>query len=388
MAVVMAACLATAGPSWARSTEEVLAEVRAATVPYLDIARARESGFIQISGMEPRHGYHFMNVNVQLLSTAARLWSAELELGKPPMLLYVERGGVWQLAGVEYALPTRPAKNPFPGADWTEHEASCHYRDYREIPGPGAAQCPPRHPESGAEFVLWHPTLAVAHVWAWYPNPDGPFAEENPYLASYGGTPDGTFIHRHVRSGTEQAYSEFNHRSSGVFLLLIAAVLFWESRRPRAFPWGALSALLWVVFGIYLFVRSDPEAWPWGPKGFLEIFFDPEVLQHKILTLFPVAIGLIEGSRKAGCLRHPAWRYAFSALTVVGGIYLFFHFHGGVFRPDRIYLQHVVMGLVSLGIGVTLFLVRRTERGRTFLVQAWPALIFLLSLVLLFYSEA
>lgn len=384
----MAICVAATSPAWTRNAEEVLAEVRAATVRYLDIAKAREGGFVQISGMRPRHGYHFMNVNAQFLSAATRLWSTELDFAKPPMLLYVEKDGVWQLVGVEYALPARPPKNPFPGAAWSTHDASCHYRDYREVPGPSAGQCPPRHPESGAEFVLWHPALAVAHVWAWYPNPNGPFAEENPYLAPYGGTLPAVTSHRHARSGTERAYSEFNHRSSGIFLLLLAALTFWESRRARRFPWWTPSPLLWIVFGIYLFVRSDPEAWPWGPKAFHEIFFDQEVLQHKILTLLPVAIGLIEGFRKAGRLPHRAWGYFFPGLAVFGGIYLFFHFHGGVFQLDWIYLQHIAMGLASLGIGVTLFLARRTERGQAFLAHAWPALIFLLSLILLFYSEA
>jgi len=178
--------------------------------------------------MEPLHGYHFMNVNAQILSTISRAWATDLDLTKPPMLLYldltnppmllyVERDGSWQLVGVEYALPGRPAKNPFPGAEWHEHEASCHYRDYRELPGSRTAQCPPRHPESGSEFALWHSAVAVAHVWAWYPNPKGPFAEDNPYLVPYGGAV-ALLGHSHARSGTEIAYSEFNHCSSGVFL--------------------------------------------------------------------------------------------------------------------------------------------------------------------------
>jgi hypothetical protein len=362
--------------------------VRSATARYLDIDKAREDGFVQISAMEPLHGYHFMNVNSQLFSTLSSAWAADLDLAKPPMLLYVERGGNWQLVSVEYALPGRPAKNPFPGAEWHEHEASCHYRDYRELPGPSAAQCPPRHPESGAEFVLWHPALAVAHVWAWYPNPKGPFAGDNPYLVAYGDAPFALPGHSHARSGTEVAYSEFNHRSSGVLLLLIAAVIFWESRRRRAFPWNAFSAVLWIVLGVYLFVRSDPEAWPWGPKGFREIFADPEVLQHKILTLIPVAIGMTEGLRTAGWLPHAVWSYLFPGLAIFGGAYLFFHFHGGGFHWDWIYIQHVAMGLGSLAIGVTLFILRRTERGRSLLAGVFPMIVFLLALVLLLYSES
>ena len=112
------------------TADAILAEVRQATARYLDVARARADGFVQLSGMEPRHGYHFARVDAGSLITAA-LAGGRLDLTRPPMLLYVERHGLWQLAGVEYALPARPSTSPFPGAEWHEHEASCHDRDFR-----------------------------------------------------------------------------------------------------------------------------------------------------------------------------------------------------------------------------------------------------------------
>ena len=121
--------------------------MRRATEPYRDIARARADGFVQISGMEARHGYHFINVNSSVL-TATGLVAGQLDLARPPMLLYVERDSIWRLVGVEYALPSPPVPNPLPGATWHRHEASCHYRDYRELPAPRGPDCPPRHPES------------------------------------------------------------------------------------------------------------------------------------------------------------------------------------------------------------------------------------------------
>ncbi|MBI3328594.1 MAG: hypothetical protein HYZ81_18065 [Nitrospinae bacterium] len=100
VAAGLAVCLIAVGQAWARSVEEVIAAVRASTARYLDITKAGEDGFVQISDMEPHHGYHFLNVNAQILSAAARFWSSELDLSKPPMLLYVERESVWQLAGI------------------------------------------------------------------------------------------------------------------------------------------------------------------------------------------------------------------------------------------------------------------------------------------------
>jgi hypothetical protein len=370
-----------------RAVEDILAEVRRHTARYLDIARAREDGFVQASGMEARHGYHFINVNAQILSAVLGVASGQLDLSRPPMLLYVEREGVWQLAGVEYALPTMPAENPFPGATWHTHEPSCHYRDYRELPAARASECAPRHPASGAEFSLWHPALAVVHVWAWYPNPSGPFAPENPYLAPYGGAAHAEPGHRHARMATDAMYSEWNHRSAGALLLVLAGVVAWESRRPRRLPWSAISAPLWVAFGVYMVYTSDPESWPWGPKRFLDVFGDPEVLQHKLLSLIPIVIGVVGALKAFGYLPSFVPRTLVPVLAAIGGTSLLVHLHDGGFHLDAIYLQHAIMGLTGLGLATTLFLARRSKRGEVWVRWAWPAFLGLMALVLMLYSE-
>jgi hypothetical protein len=373
----------TAAPS---TPDEIVAEVRRATARYLDINTAREDGFVQISGMELRHGYHFLNATSPVLSAVYDAITGSIDLARPPMLLYVERDGHWQLAGVEYALPRKPDPNPLPGADWHEHEASCHYRDFRELPAPSARACPPAHPVSGERFVLWHPAMAVAHVWAWYPNPAGPFAEENAYLLPYGGAVHGKPGHAHARNPAEALYSQFTHRTSGVLLIVLAAVIFWEGRPGRRFPWNALSAPLWLGFGVYLFISSDPEAWPYGPKSFVEIFFDPLVLQHKLFAILLVVIGTIEGLRAYGSLRGWYARYLVPVLATVGGISLFVHFHDNKFHIDAIYLQHAAMGLTAVALGATLFFARRMESERV-VSWAWPAFLVLMATVLLFYVE-
>jgi hypothetical protein len=381
--VVPAAALAPAESS----PDAILAAVRQATAKYLDIEKALADGFVQISGMEARHGFHFMNVNAQMLSATAGVFSSGLQLSSPPMLIYVgTKEGGWQLAAAEYALPTKPAENPFPGAQWFEHEPSCHYRDYRERPSPGAAICPKRHPETGSEFVLFHPRLWIVHVWAWYPNPLGLYAAENPWLAPYGGVVPTGHDHARGRSGTEVAYSEFNHRSSGIFLLVIAALVFWQTlRRPRGI-WPGVIAVLWIAFGIYLFVRSDPEAWPWGPLGLLESLRDTEVLQHKVLTLIPIVIGIAEALYGYGLVRVRPGLGFLSLLALGGGIGLFLHFHGGRFHLDWIYAQHAAMGLTGLAAGVGLLFSRRAEPGSK-LHLLWPMFLLAMSAVLIFYSE-
>jgi hypothetical protein len=333
--------------------------------------------------MEAHHGYHFVNVPAQLRAAA----TGTLDLSRPPVLLYVERAGAWQLVGAEYVLPAPPAADPFPGAQWHRHEASCHYRDDRELAAPRAAACPARHPQSGAAFVLWHPAFAVVHVWAWLANPRGPFAAENPALAAWGGRGPAGPAHAHARSDAERLYSELSHRAAGAILLVLAAVTAWETRRPRRFPWSALSAGLWILFGLYLIPTTDPESWPWGPKSFAEIFTDPVVLQHKLLALLTITIGLTAALRAAGRLARARWAALAAGLATVGGLSLFLHFHEDRIHVDAVYLQHAFMGLAALGLGGILFAARRSPRGEVLLSWAWPVFLALFGIALLVYQE-
>ena len=382
---VLALLAVPASADHPRSPEEVVAEVRRATEQYQDIARARADGFVQVSGMEARHGYHFMNINAPML-TAAGMVASTLDLARPPMLLYVERDGVWKLAGVEYALTALPRPNPLPGSEWHRHEASCHYRDYREVPAPRAADCPTKHPESNEPFVLWHPAFAVVHVWAWIPSPDGPFSGENLALAPYGGTPPPSG-HPHPRSEPELAYSQVTHRVAGSVLILVAVLTAWEAWRPRRFPWSALSSVVFILFGLYLIPTSDPESWPWGPGSFMEIFTDPLVLQHKLLALVPLSFGVIGALRSAGVLARSYWYAVVPTLAVLAGASLFVHFHDGRFHVDAVYLQHAAMGLTSIAAGTLIFAARRTTGGETLIRWGWPGLIGTMGLILLFYVE-
>ncbi len=357
----------------------VVGEVRRHTERYLDVANARADGFVQASGMRARHGIHFVNPRAQLLAA-----TLGFDLARPPMLLYVERDGIFRLAGVEYALAAPPNGGPLPAEAWHHHEASCHYRDDREWAAASAADCPLRHPASAAPFVLWHPALAVAHVWAWIDNPAGPFALDNAALAPWGGTADS---HRHARTAAEAAYSTLNHHVAGALLLVIAMATWWETRRPRRFPWSAVSAPLWMAFSVYLFLSGDPEAWPLGPGTLADAFADGLVVQHKILATIPMVIGVVEMLRCAGLLRSSRWRTVVPALAMLGGATMFVHGHQGGVHLDRIFLHHAAMGVAAVTGAGALFLAQRTEAGRAALARVWPALVALIALLLLVYSE-
>jgi hypothetical protein len=128
----------------------------------------------------------------------------------------------------------------------------------------------------------------------------------------------------------DSAWSTFNHRAAGWFLLVwglaaLAAGIEWPRRTWRRY------AAPMVLFGLaeFLFFRNDPEAWPVGPMSFWASLHDPEDLQHRIFLLLVILIAVVELLRAADRLHPVAAKYALPALGTFGGVYLFFHKHGG-----------------------------------------------------------
>src|SRR6266705_3379330 len=132
-------------------------------------------------------------------------------------------------------------------------------------------------------------------------------------------TPQPSLQHAHGTSGAAgqwegspagKAYSEFNHRLAGVFVLLIGLS---ELR-------GAMGVMLlaWTRFllpaamlggGGYLMIWSDHDAWPIGSLSFTQTFFngDFETLQHKLFAILLMVVGSVELLRRMGRTRHTVW---------------------------------------------------------------------------------
>lgn len=125
-------------------------EVRTATAQFASLDAATEVGYpreVENCLVHEHHGamgYHHVN---------AGYMDDTLDIGKPEILLY-ERlpSGEYVLNGVEYIIPYR-------------------YWPRDSVP-PRMFDEPMRH-EENLEF--WY-----LHVWAWKPNPDGPFADFHP----------------------------------------------------------------------------------------------------------------------------------------------------------------------------------------------------------------
>jgi copper resistance protein D len=129
---------------------------------------------------------------------------------------------------------------------------------------------------------------------------------------------------------SDTEWSVFNHRGAGWFIFFwgltaLVAGLQWPRRTWLRFV-PPLTLLGLVEF---LSLRNDPEAWPIGPIGFWASLKDPEVFQHRVFVFLLLVIAIVELLRAADRLPPFLQRFALPGLALFGGIYLFFHKHGG-----------------------------------------------------------
>lgn len=190
------------------------------------------------------------------------------------------------------------------------------------------------------------------------------------------------------------AYSEFNHRFAGLFVLLFGLTELGYALRYQLPFWtrlvlpGALG-----VIGAYLLVWSDHEAWPIGSLSFAQTFFgqDQEILQHKFYGVFGATAAVSETLRRIGWARHPAWAAPLVVGAMIGGLLLFWHSHGNHPANQTIELHHTLLG--SLGVGATLSSAMMSwGSGASNLPVkkwdlAWAVFVILIGIQLLLYFE-
>ncbi|MGH7966767.1 MAG: hypothetical protein ACRERD_33900 [Candidatus Binatia bacterium] len=205
--------------------------------------------------------------------------------------------------------------------------------------------------------------------------------------------PEGHMAGHHHRPSVlppeeDRAYSELNHHIAGMFVLFAGGLAFLAAAdHPRrawaGYGWPALFFLL----GGFLFVRHDPESWPWGPLPLWEAVADPQVLQHVLFTAIVLGIGVIEWLRYRGTLSHPLWGLIFPALGLAAAAMLFLHKHGSGPSAEKIYLHHAIMA--SAGIAAMLAKVLDDTRLLKSRVNAylWPVLMMFIGVMLLLYAE-
>lgn len=190
------------------------------------------------------------------------------------------------------------------------------------------------------------------------------------------------------------AYSEFNHRFAGLFVLLFGLAELGHALRYPVPLWSrfVLPGALGVI-GTFLLVWSDHEAWPIGSLSFIQTFSgqDPEILQHKFYGVFAATAAVTETLRRIGWARHPAWAGPLVFFGLTGALLLFVHSHGNHPANSLIALHHTLLGSLGIGASVSTAMVSWTSGvsnhpGNKWEL-AWAGFVILIGIQLLLYFE-
>ena len=151
-----------------------LADAKAATAEYRDIAAARADGYFQVTQFIPGLGLHM--VNLQVANTA-------FDPAHPQILLYEpETDGSLRLVGVAYQFKHTDDTPPagFTGGSdvWHYHTNLCFQKGGSVTIASDAAAC-----RAVGGLYFQKQTAWLLHAWVWKTNPHGVFTEVNPNVA-------------------------------------------------------------------------------------------------------------------------------------------------------------------------------------------------------------
>ena len=246
-------------------------------------------------------------------------------------------------------------------------------------------------------FLLSVLVLMVAQSHWWVDVRAQPFSEHHPISVALSTTnsPHGEHADREWEGSSQGvAYSEFNHRFAGLFVLLFGLAELGHALRYQLPFWtrlilpGALG-----VIGVYLLVWSDHDAWPIGSLSFVQTFFgqDQEIIQHKFYGVFGATAAVSEMLRRIGWAQHPAWAAPLVFLGLVGALLLFFHSHGNHPANHTIELHHALLGSLGVGAAISNAMISWTSDASHRLVKrwevAWAGFVILMGIQLLLYFE-
>ena len=190
--------------------------------------------------------------------------------------------------------------------------------------------------------------------------------------------------------------SEFNHHLAGFFVMVAGLVILFQSKLERR--WRGVKyvwAACFLLAGLFVFVWSDTELWPFGQRQWLEALQNNrEVLQHKTFAVLLLAVGVIEWQKSRGALRTAWSNWVFPVIAILGSVLLIFHHHEGgmvgehhMETMERIQAQHMSYLACGLGIGLANGLSGANARLNGVFRKVWPALMVVLGVLLMFYRE-
>jgi putative copper resistance protein D len=186
----------------------------------------------------------------------------------------------------------------------------------------------------------------------------------------------------------ERVQSNFNHNISGAFMLLIGVLAIMH--RLGLAQWARHWPLVFLPFAVFLQLIVQPTGWPLGPEGFFEQLRSPAVLQHRLATLLPIAIGFMEWRVQVGTLAATRWRYTFPLLCFIGSAVLLTHTHIalGTKQEFLIEVSHAGIAVFALLAGIGRWLELRLPAPAPRICGAlWTGSLVMIGLLLLFYRE-
>lgn len=185
----------------------------------------------------------------------------------------------------------------------------------------------------------------------------------------------------------DKMWSEFNHNWAGIFVFAMglgAMANRMGVKAARHWP------LLFLVIGGAIIIRSDPESWPIGPRGFFETLADPEVFQHRVVGLLLFPFGLFEWAVRTGRLKSERAALIFPILCAVGAGLLLVHNHTLTDVKERFLIEfsHIPMGLFGVLSGWLRWLeIRGDGRAKQVAGLLWPLCFSMVGVLLMFYRE-
>lgn len=198
---------------------------------------------------------------------------------------------------------------------------------------------------------------------------------------------------RAANNRMEQAWSEYNHHWSGLVVLL-AGMLALLARFECA-RWARHWPLVFLGLAVFLVFRADPEAWPLGPRGFWDSFYNPEDLQHRLYILLVVSFVAFEWGVQTRRVLSRRTALVFPLVCALGGAFLLTHNHalGNVKEELLTEISHTTIAILAVFAGWSRWLEVRAPREvfgrvRRIVSAAWPACLILIGLVLLNYRES
>jgi hypothetical protein len=207
-----------------------------------------------------------------------------------------------------------------------------------------------------------------------------------------GGSGDVALVRGGITREEERAYSLFMHRTCGIAVISLGVLILADrlTRRRYGFIRKGMG-FIWLLMGVHIFFNADPTDWPVA-ASFTEGYSragSGEWMQHKLLSLVPMAIGLYTMFSAPKLQSNPVVSYGLAGVLAVAGLGLLFHEHEHSPGMDMalIVKQHNVMAVTALLIAAGWLadaLDRLAWKPKLFVV---PVGLILLGLELALYTE-